>query len=77
MLLDRPRDVFRAVIGATERKPLVLSDARALFGGSYDLTQFDSSAADAMLQSSGMTDALDRQIHTVALARAVRQAAGA
>jgi hypothetical protein len=30
-----------------------------------------------MLQSIGMTDALDRQIHTVALARAVRQAAGA
>ena len=34
VLLDRPRDVFRAVIGATERKPLVLPDARALFGGS-------------------------------------------
>ncbi|WP_291859421.1 FAD binding domain-containing protein [Bradyrhizobium sp.] len=77
VLLDRPRNVFRAVIGATERKPLVLSDARALFGGSTDLAQFDSIAADTMLQSSGMTDALDRQIHTVALARAVRQAAGA
>ncbi|HMJ42831.1 MAG TPA: FAD binding domain-containing protein [Pseudolabrys sp.] len=77
VLLDPPRDVFRAVIGATERKPLVLSDARALFGGSCDLAQFDRSAADAMLQSSGMTDALDRQIHTIALARAVRLAAGA
>jgi len=77
VLLDRPRDVFRAVIGATERKPLVLSDARALFGGSCDLAQFDRGATNAMLQSSGMTDALDRQIHTVALARAVRQAAGA
>lgn len=77
ILLDRPRDVFRAVIGATERRPLVLSDARALFGGSSDLAQFDASAADAMLQSGGMIDALDRQIHTVALARAVRQAAGA
>jgi carbon-monoxide dehydrogenase medium subunit len=77
VLLDRPRNVFRAVIGATERKPLVLADARALFGGSDDLAQFDRGAADAMLQSIGMTDALDRQIHTVALARAVRQAAGA
>lgn len=76
VLLDRSRDVFRAVIGATERKPLVLADARALFGGSTDLAQFDSGAADAMLQSSGMIDALDRQIHTVALARAVLQAAG-
>jgi carbon-monoxide dehydrogenase medium subunit len=76
VLLDRPRGVFRAVIGATERKPLVLVDARALFGGSTDLAQFDSGAADAMLQPIGMMDALDRQIHTVALARAVRQASG-
>jgi carbon-monoxide dehydrogenase medium subunit len=77
VLLDRPRDVFRAVIGATERKPLVLPDARALFGGSTDLAKFDSGAADTMLQSIGMSDPLDRQVHTVALARAVRQAAGA
>lgn len=76
VLLDRSRNVFRAVIGATERKPLVLSDARALFGGTYNLTDFDQNAADAMLQSLGMTDTLDRQIHTVALSRAVRQAAG-
>ncbi len=76
VLLDRSRNVFRAVIGATERKPLVLSDARALFGGTYNLADFDQNAADAMLQSLGMTDALDRQIHTVALSRAVRQAAG-
>lgn len=74
VLLDRSRNVFRAVIGATERKPLVLSDARALFGGAYNLADFDQSAADTMLQSIGMTDPLDRQIHTVALVRAVRQA---
>jgi carbon-monoxide dehydrogenase medium subunit len=77
VLLDRPRNVFRAVIGATERKPLVVPDARALFGGSTDFAQFDSGAADTMLRSIGMSDALDRQIHIVALARAVRQAAGA
>jgi len=76
VLFDRPRGVFRAVMGATERKPLVLSDARALFGGSIDLEKFNSGAADAMLQSIGMRNALDRQIHTVALARAVRQASG-
>ena len=68
--LDRMR-------GVTERKPLVLSDARALFRGSYNLADFDQGAADSMLQSVGMTDPLDRQIHTVALARAVRQASGA
>ena len=77
VLLDRPRNVFRAVIGAAERKPLVLPDARTLFGGTYDLRDFDQHAADGMLQSTGMTDLLDRQIHAVALARAVRQASRA
>jgi carbon-monoxide dehydrogenase medium subunit len=76
VLLDRPRNVFRAVIGATERKPLVLSDARALFGGTDRLNAFDPAATDAMLASIGMTDSIDRKIHTVALARAVEQAAG-
>ena len=77
VLLDRTRDVFRAVIGATERKPLVLADARPWFGGKYDLAAFDRSAADAALQAAGMADVLDRQIHTVALARAIRQATAA
>ena len=77
VLLDRPRNVFRAVIGATERKPLVLSDARPLCGGSYDLADFDQGAANTMLLSAGITDPLDRQIHAVALARAVQQALGA
>lgn len=77
VLLDRPRSVFRAVIGATERKPLVLPDARGLFGGTDRLDAFDHAAADSMLASIGMTDWVDRKIHTVALARAVRQAAGA
>jgi aerobic carbon-monoxide dehydrogenase medium subunit len=77
VLLDRPRNVFRAVIGATERKPLVLSDARALCGGTYDLVDFDQNAATTMLLSAGMTDPLDRQIHAVALARAVQQALSA
>jgi carbon-monoxide dehydrogenase medium subunit len=77
VLLDRSRNVFRAVIGATERKPLVLSDARALCGDTDNLADFDQDAATTMLQSAGMTDPLDRQIHAVALARAVRQALGA
>lgn len=77
VLLDRTRNVFRAVIGATERKPLVLADAKALFNGSDNLANFDPSAADSMLASSGMSDLLDRKIHVVALARAIRQAASA
>jgi carbon-monoxide dehydrogenase medium subunit len=77
VLLDRSRDVFRAVIGATERRPLVLSDARSLFGGGFELAKFDRNAADTMLQSIGMADPLDRQIHVVALARAAQQASRA
>jgi carbon-monoxide dehydrogenase medium subunit len=69
--------VFRAVIGATERKPLVLADARALFNGSDNLVNFDRDAADSMLASSGMSDPLDRKIHVVALARAIQQAVSA
>jgi len=74
VLLDRARNVFRAVIGATERKPLVLGDAKPLFQGTDDLSKFDGAAADSMLASIGMTDPLDRKIHTVALVRAVRRA---
>ncbi|HVT55179.1 MAG TPA: FAD binding domain-containing protein [Xanthobacteraceae bacterium] len=75
VLLDRARDVFRAVIGATERKPLVLPDARTLFQHTNDLRRFNAAAADGMLVSIGMSDPLDRKIHTVALARAAQQAA--
>ena len=74
ILLDRPRSVFRAVIGATERRPLVVTDARKLFGGTDRLGNFDQGAADAMLQNVGMVDQLDRQIHVVALARAAQKA---
>ena len=77
VLLDRTRNVFRAVIGATERKPLVLTDAKALFNGSDNLANFDRSAADSMLASSGMSDPLDRKIHVVALVRAIQKAASA
>ena len=74
VLLDRPRKLFRAVIGATERRPLVVTDARKLFGGADRLGGFDQGATDAMLQTIGMSNPLDRQIHAVALARAARKA---
>jgi carbon-monoxide dehydrogenase medium subunit len=74
VLLDRSRSVFRIVIGATERKPLVMTDARPWFGGTFELSRFDPHAADVALEAAEMMDALDRQIHTVALGRAVRQA---
>lgn len=75
VLLDRQRGVFRAVIGATERKPLVVADARMLCGGTDRLGAFNRASADAMLQAMGMNDPLDRQIRSVALERAIKQAA--
>ncbi len=77
-VLDDPdRGVCRAVIGAIDAKPIVLSDARALFDGrsASDLARsFDARVADDLLQRAGVADPINRQIHVVALRRAVAQA---
>jgi carbon-monoxide dehydrogenase medium subunit len=77
-VLDDPnRGVCRAVIGAIDAKPIVLSDARTLFGGrsGSDLARsFDARVADELLRRAGVADPINRQIHVVALRRAVVQA---
>jgi carbon-monoxide dehydrogenase medium subunit len=78
VLVDPERNVCRAVIGATESRPIVLADARELFGGRGDaaaLTAFNAQVANRILLNAGMTDPLDRQIHVVTLRRAAAQAA--
>lgn len=68
----------RAVIGAVEGPPVLLADARPLFGGRIGtdfVARFDTQAADAALRESGMADAVERHIHVTVLARAVAQAA--
>lgn len=68
----------RAVIGAVEGPPLLLADARPLFGGRIDAAfaaHFDARAADGALQAAGMADAVERHVHVTVLARAVAQAA--
>jgi carbon-monoxide dehydrogenase medium subunit len=77
VLLDRPRNVFRAVIGGARFKPAVIRDAKALCGGAYNPRGFDEVAADALLRSAGIVDQLDRQTCRVVLARAMRKASGA
>jgi carbon-monoxide dehydrogenase medium subunit len=74
VLIDQERNVCRAVIGATESRPIVLADARELLGGTNALGAFDPSFADRILVDAGMTDPLDRQIHVVTLRRAAAQA---
>ncbi len=69
---DPDRDVCRAVIGATESRPIVIADARPIVDGAP--AGFDGEAADALASSGGMDDPLDRQTHVVALRRAVERA---
>jgi carbon-monoxide dehydrogenase medium subunit len=78
VVLDDPdRGVCRAVIGAIDAKPIVLSDARTLFNGrsGSDLVRsFAPHVTDDLLQRAGVADPIDRQIHVAALGRAIRQA---
>jgi carbon-monoxide dehydrogenase medium subunit len=77
VLYDPERAVCRVVIGATESTPIVVPDARPLFGGRPEdglALTFDSSHAARLLDSKGMRDPFERQIHLVALERAVHLA---
>jgi carbon-monoxide dehydrogenase medium subunit len=76
ILIDPERNFCRAVIGATESRPIVLADARELFGGGGDITcgSFDTRVADRILADAGMADPIDRQIHAITLQRAAARA---
>jgi len=77
VLFDPARSVCRAVIGATESRPVVFADARELFRGRPEAglsTSFDQQPAREALAAAGVTDAIGQQIHLVALRRAIEQA---
>lgn len=74
-LTDPDRGVSRAVIGATETRPFVMTDAAALIGdGRNPERVFDQDAVGGLCESRGMSDPIDRQIHVVALRRAIERA---
>ena len=74
-LTDPDRGVSRAVIGATETRPFVMTDAAALIGdGRNPERVFDQDAVGKLCESLGMTDHIDRQTHVVALRRAIERA---
>ena len=78
VLVDHQAGHGRVVIGAIEQAPLLLSDARPLFGGRIGADfaeRFDARAADDALREAGMSEAIDRHVHVTVLARAVAQAA--
>jgi aerobic carbon-monoxide dehydrogenase medium subunit len=77
VVIDPERGHGRAVIGAVEAAPIVIEDARALFGGAIGpsfASRFDASAADAALAAAGMSDPVDRHVHITVLRRAIVQA---
>ena len=76
-MIDPEGGCGRAVIGAVEAAPVVIEDARILFGGAIGpsfASRFDASAADAVLAAAGMSDPVDRHVHVTVLRRAIVQA---
>ena len=79
-LADPDRGVVRVVIGATESRPIVVTEAHNIIGdGRAERLDaaFDSHAVNEMVEAAGMTDPLDRQTHIIALRRALEQARSA
>lgn len=79
VLHDPARNRFRAVVGAIETAPIVLSDARALFGGGFgaDLAgRVDEKALLHLLDGKNVQDEYIRSLAVVALKRAAKQAVG-
>ena len=76
VLFDPARSVCRAVLGATESRPVVLADARQLFRGRPEAIRStsDQQPAREALAAAGLTDPIGQQIHLVALRRAIEQA---
>ena len=77
VVIDPEGGSGRAVIGAVEAAPVVIEDARMLFGGAIGpsfAARFDASAADLLLAAAGMSDSVDRHIHVTVLRRAILQA---
>ncbi|MGA7489277.1 MAG: FAD binding domain-containing protein [Xanthobacteraceae bacterium] len=77
VLIDPDHDQFRAVIGATQGRPIVVDDARAIFNGIPQpggAVRLDEKAAAELLQRAGLTTPASVRLHLTALARAAAQA---
>jgi aerobic carbon-monoxide dehydrogenase medium subunit len=75
VLLDVERDRFRAVIGATQGRPIVVDDARPLLGGIPQpgaAIRLDERATRELLQGAVLP--AKSRLHMTALARAATQA---
>ena len=76
VVFDADQDRFRAVIGATQGRPIVV-DARAIFGGipqRRGAVRLDEAAAAELLRRAGPVTSASVRLHLTALARAAAQA---
>ncbi len=77
VIYDPEVECFRAVIGAIETPPIIVSDATTLFKGGFatDIAnRIDSGAVLNLLDQNGVSDDYTRQLAVVALKRAAKQA---
>lgn len=69
---DPARGYFRAVIGATAGKPIIIADPGLLFAKTDDWATFDKARLKQHLMSTGYSgDAYELGLHTTALERAI------
>jgi carbon-monoxide dehydrogenase medium subunit len=72
---DPDRNVFRAVIGATPGRPIVIASPERLFARPDDWSSFDKPRLKQALRDEGYGgDAYELSLHTTALERAVAAA---
>jgi carbon-monoxide dehydrogenase medium subunit len=77
VVFDPERNLFRAVIGAIETSPIVVTDAATLFGGRYGsdlVSRLDRGVVLKLLDEKKVTDDYTRSLAVVALKRAANQA---
>lgn len=76
-MTDPDRGISRAVVGATESRPIVITEAGKIIGAGCAKRasdDFKGDAVGALLESAGLVDPLEKQTHVAALRRAIEQA---
>ncbi|TPL23455.1 carbon monoxide dehydrogenase [Mesorhizobium sp. B2-4-9] len=76
VLHDPERQVFRAVMGATDGKPILIEDARTVFGDRPEATniRMDEEQLVKLLLDNGVSGARAQHLHMTALKRAAEEA---
>jgi aerobic carbon-monoxide dehydrogenase medium subunit len=76
VVFDSGRGVFRVVLGATQRKPVAISDAREIFNRQPGEAPFkiDELRVTKLLEEEGVTPGPALHLHLVALRRAAAKA---